>query len=444
MNVQRQSAVAAVVLLVAVATSCRGAPAPSDAGATGRDGGDTQPVGDARGERDAETAGRDVAEAGDAADPSCRSNGCLIGWKHLGTFSERQIEPLLDDGVSIDNGYAVFEMRYMTDGREALATVTVPSGDQRPSGGYHVVANNHGTTGLNDRCALAGEPTGVGLAGLFGARGAIGVAPDYPGLGTPGWHPYLVARVEARAALDALRATSNLAERLEVPVSGRYAMVGLSQGGHATLAAAAAQPDYAPELDVRAFAAAAPPSVWESHWRASVGTSGPHQVFQAMLVFAWARHYGWSGPGLWTPDFRSRVDSIMRETCVFEPRSFENTMLPRIGRKPDAIFSEAFLSAYRSGDWGPYAAFDRWFERNRLDVFSQQAPVRIYQGSADQTVPRETTDELVDELKEGEVDIQYRVVQGGTHTDVAFGPVAQKQRRTEESVTWVLDRLASP
>jgi len=39
------------------------------------------------------------------------------------------------------------------------------------------------------------------------------------------------------------------------------------------------------------------------------------------------------------------------------------------------------------------------------------------------------------------VTIDYRVVAGGGHVDVAFGFVAQAQRRTEESIAWIRDRL---
>ena len=37
-------------------------------------------------------------------------------------------------------------------------------------------------------------------------RGSVVAATDYPGLGTPGTHPYLVGDSEARAVIDFVRA----------------------------------------------------------------------------------------------------------------------------------------------------------------------------------------------------------------------------------------------
>jgi hypothetical protein len=44
-----------------------------------------------------------------------------------------------------------------------------------------------------------------GLADIL-AKGYVVVATDYPGLGTPGIHPYLIGISEARAVLDSVRA----------------------------------------------------------------------------------------------------------------------------------------------------------------------------------------------------------------------------------------------
>jgi Secretory lipase len=73
-----------------------------------------------------------------------------------------------------------------------------------------VLAWAHGTTGIRPPCAPSLEPdSGIGripeLQRLIEA-GTVIVATDYPGLGTPGTHPYLIGASEGRAVLDALRA----------------------------------------------------------------------------------------------------------------------------------------------------------------------------------------------------------------------------------------------
>ncbi len=71
------------------------------------------------------------------------------------------------------------------------------------------------------------------------------VATDYPGLGTPGPHPYLIGESEGRAVLDSVRA----ARAIEKAHAGkRFVVWGHSQGGHAALFAGELARRYAPEL----------------------------------------------------------------------------------------------------------------------------------------------------------------------------------------------------
>jgi len=423
--------------------ACSGGASDVDAG-TDAARADAASSSDAAGSADASADASDAATSTTRPDPACVINGCVRSAGKVGDFSLGFLEPLLDPGVSIDNGYTVWTLEYVTDGATSLATVTLPFAVDAPAEGWAVVANDHGTTGVGDVCKLSGTVAGAGLAGLFGARGMIGVATDYPGLGTPGVHPYLVSEVEARATLDALRAARDLATWLRVPVSGRYAVVGLSQGGHAALAAAAAHASYAPELDIRAFGAAAPASVWEEQWRAGVLVDGPHLAFHALMVYAWAEHYGYAGPSLWADGVGTRIDSIMNAGCVVPLPIAPTTLTAALGERADAIFSAPFLSAYRSGEWGDFADFQTWFAANRIGAYEQTAPLRIYQGDADTIVPEPGSRALVDDLRAGGVEVDYRVVPGGEHTTVAFGFVASDELRTEESVAWIRALVEAP
>jgi len=421
--------------------ACSGSAAGVDSGTDASVGVDSGVRLDASGGMDASP---DAATSSTRPDPTCATNGCLRSASKVGDFSLSFLEPLLEPGVNIDNGYTVWTVEYVTDGDTSLATVTLPFAVDAPPAGWAIVANDHGTSGVGDVCKLSGTVAGAGLAGLFGARGMIGVATDYPGLGTPGVHPYLVSEVEAHASLDALRAARNLATWLRVPLSERYAVVGLSQGGHAALAAAAAHASYAPELDIRAFGATAPASVWEEQWRTGVLVDGPHLAFHALMVYAWADHYDYAGPNVWADGVRTQVDSIMNADCVVPLPIAPTTLTAALGERADAIFSPPFLSAYRGGAWGDFADFHSWFTLNRVGAYEQTAPLRIYQGDADTTVPEAGTRALVDELRAGGVEVEYQVVPGGEHTTVAFGFVASDELRTEESIAWVRGLVEAP
>jgi dienelactone hydrolase len=383
---------------------------------------------------------RDDAKA--AGDPHCTTTGCLRIARVIGDYSRESLLPYLDAGVQIDNGYTVIVIEYMTRDRPSLATVTIPFPRAVPDGGYHIVANAHGTVGLDDPCQLADTTYGTGLAGLFGARGAIGVAPDYPGLGTPGILPYLVSDIEGAAVLDALRATRALAQSLGIALSGRYAAVGLSEGGHAVLAAAALHRSYAPELDIRAFGASGPASVYFEQWQRGIASDGDHIPYYAMLFYAWGSHYGYTGPSFWTTSLRDQIDHIMDSDCSFDFGGTRTTYQSALGTAADQIFEPKFLAAYRAGAFPQTASvFTDAFGRNRIVPYTQTAPLAIWQGDADTTVFEQDTSQLVAALRKGGVTLDYNVVPGAEHTTTAFGFVAQHQAATDQSIAWVFGQL---
>ena len=87
---------------------------------------------------------------------------------------------------------------------EVSGVVIAPRGPQ-PPGGRPVVAWAHPTTGVVSRCAPS--LARVVFASIQGLRemldrGYVVAATDYPGLGTPEVHPYLVGTSEARAVLE--------------------------------------------------------------------------------------------------------------------------------------------------------------------------------------------------------------------------------------------------
>ncbi|MEU5438271.1 alpha/beta fold hydrolase [Streptomyces sp. NPDC020719] len=119
-------------------------------------------------------------------------------------------------------------------------TVLLPPGAP-PRGGWPVVSWAHGTTGVADSCApshmtnLGSDVYARELRALLRAGYAV-TASDYPGLGTPGMHTYLVGADEGNAVVDIVTAARHL-----LPGLGNvWFAVGHSQGGQAALFAAQA------------------------------------------------------------------------------------------------------------------------------------------------------------------------------------------------------------
>jgi hypothetical protein len=144
----------------------------------------------------------------------------------------------------------------------AVSGVVVTPTDDPPAGGWPIIAWAHGTTGVDRRCAPSIDYAEAGLVRvpevpqLLSAGTAI-VFTDYPGLGTPGPHPYLVGESEGRSVIDSIRAARQL---LGASASDTAAIYGHSQGGHAAVWADQISATYAPELHIAGVAAMAPPT----------------------------------------------------------------------------------------------------------------------------------------------------------------------------------------
>ena len=163
----------------------------------------------------------------------------------------------------------------------------VPEGPV-PQGGRPIIAWAHPTTGVVPRCApslaLFVFQQIQGLRDMV-ERGYAVAATDYPGLGTPGPHPYLVGISEGRAVLDFVRAAR------AVPGVGdgrRFAVWGHSQGGQASLYTGILAKAYAPELDLVGVAAAAPATELARLMADDLNTNGGRNL-AAMTLWSWAR-----------------------------------------------------------------------------------------------------------------------------------------------------------
>ena len=129
---------------------------------------------------------------------------------------------------------AAYRILYRSTGlhNEPIAVsgiVVVPEGPV-PAGGRPIVAWAHPTTGVVPRCApslaLFVFRQIQGLRNMV-QRGYVVSATDYPGLGTPGPHPYLVGISEGRAVLELrARGTRATARRRRTALRGVGAFAG--------------------------------------------------------------------------------------------------------------------------------------------------------------------------------------------------------------------------
>lgn len=190
-----------------------------------------------------------------------------------------------------------------------LAPVAPLSPEGRP-----VVAWAHPTTGVMPNCApslMRPAYTLIPNVSSLLQAGYIVVATDYPGLGTPSPHPYLVGESEGRAVLDSVRAVHALA----IGANDQYGVWGHSQGGHAVLFAGQLAGDYMPEYDLLGVAAAAPATDLTDLLATNLGRSAG-SLFIAQALVAWDMYYPEvSIEDVVKPEYVDRVRRI-GERCV--------------------------------------------------------------------------------------------------------------------------------
>jgi len=372
-------------------------------------------------------------------DYDCEENGCIRWALFLGDYPKEELEAVLEWNINIENGYSVWQVGYWTWGQETRATFAIPYGIAPPEEGWSFAVNNPGTVGVGDSCALSKSIGAAGLAGYFGARGFWGITLDYPGLGYAGSHPYLVSEVNGRASLDAIRAATNFSERFSIPTSAKAVMAGLSQGGHTTFAAASLRRTYATELDIRAYAVAAPASVLPQHWTPYIQTPGSHLVYHALVAYAWSSYYGHSGEPIWAEGIQDSIEDIMENHCI---ASLSNSTLEEeLGTTPEDIFSPSYLADYSNNTFERYDFLSQGFEANQVKAFEQYVPIRFYQGQLDDVVPLTDSQELVSILEEAGMSIDLVLEPAGHHTDVAFSFLGVHQLATPEAIEWLKSNL---
>ena len=277
-------------------------------------------------------------------------------------------------GLQLNPAASVWRILYHSRDRDdrdiAVSGFAIVPTAEIPAGGRQVYVWAHRTVGLGDQCAPSHEirdnlpPYG----GQQLERGAVLVATDYEGLGTPGVPTSTVAAAEGHAVLDSVRAVADLPN---VGSLGTVVLAGHSQGGRAALVAAEIAPEYAPELRVVGALALAPgvelPALVD-HLVASPGADG------IALIGAIGLRAGYPELDLSTTYTTSALDDIARiETECLDDTFARYQELPTtdvIRRAPsDLPDLQAMLEANSPGAIVP------------------TVPVFLAHGDADEQVP---------------------------------------------------------
>ncbi len=336
-----------------------------------------------------------------------------------GTILRR--EPSLD---SLPEGAQAWRIMYLSAGLNGepipvTGTVVAPAGQgdaPRP-----IIAWAHGTTGILPECGVSHTRDPYqqtpAVARML-EEGFVVTITDYPGLGTPGMHPYMVGRVAAHSVLDSVRAARQIPE---VNAGNEFVVWGASQGGNSSLWTAQLASGYAPELQLLGAAASAP--AIDLRGIAEYNLDKPAGgIFLGLVFAAWDAIYPAAAlDAIIKPEERENFDRII-EPCFTAAAGFlrvrENLRTPEEYLSVDILSTEPWptLFAENTPD-GP------------IDV-----PLLIAHGTVDPLIPMALNEaEAARRCVAGE-DVQFARYPGSTH-----------DARDDTAIYilgWVLDRFA--
>jgi pimeloyl-ACP methyl ester carboxylesterase len=281
------------------------------------------------------------------------------------------------------------------------------------------VAWSHGTTGLADQCAPSASqavfwPEARAAVAALLKKGWTVAAPDYPGLGTVQPHPYLVGNSEGRSIIDSVKAARNLDSAL----SNQYAVDGHSQGGQGALFAGQLAPAYDGALVLKGVAAIAPASNLDLIAPYIPGTPG-----QGYLVMA-------------LHGINAVEPAFLPANYLAAPAKLRSPVLAT-GCLNEILARYAPLTAGQLVPNGVVApiVLSKLAQYGNPAKVAPSAPILIVQGTADDAVPVDFTDILVDQLEYfGTQPVEYVRLEGQTHDGAVFASV-------DRVATWLAARF---
>ena len=300
--------------------------------------------------------------------------------------------------------------------------VLVPQDRPRPVGGWQIVVDAHGASGIGADCApsLMRDLYHGNQMVRFLEQGYVVVAPDYAGLGTTG-RPELVNKTaEAEDIAGAVRSA-----RQAVPgLSGNWVLWGHSQGGGAALGFAERQRKH-PVRGYRGVVVTSPAADLPT-LAAHVATTAPYGGFAPLL----AQGAAYSNPKidvgrLLTPGAVARLDAARRgclgvTTAVYADLIGSTLVQPGYSRDPH---------------------FTRYLRANSLGHERVAGPVLFLQGGADTVTPASVNAKVAAELRSKGSQVTYRVYDGLEHD--TYGAVTGiDDGAMPDILAWVKARFA--
>ena len=336
--------------------------------------------------------------------------------------------------VEARHGVEIHRLLYTTYSAPGLQTqasaLAVLPRDPSPAEPPVALVWAHGTWGSADSCAPSLKiPLGAYFGIVYATLGYAVVLPDYPGLGTPGPHPYLVRDTTGMAVADSLRALLALGEKLGSPISPRSFVLGHSQGGHAAISARPfLEGPYGEGVDYLGAVAFAPAGAFKRLFEGYSTRTGPPSPFFVLAWHAWLARAGIRV----TEVFRSPYDRLVPQWA--ESYCLDDLTANLPGDR-NLVYTDELQAAFRDGFTSlPHLgkiALDHAAPR-----FPATTPLLLLQGDADTLIWPKIADWIVEQGCEVGAGIEHETVPDADHAGIV------EPERLLRAHDWVQARLA--
>ncbi|MEV5965178.1 alpha/beta fold hydrolase [Kribbella sp. NPDC051952] len=344
-------------------------------------------------------------------------------WALPGTVIRKQVTTDYSvGGVTVPATRIMYHSR-TSSGRDVATTavVLVPKG-KAPAGGWPVVVDAHGSSGIGRPCApsLMKDLYHGNQMLAFVNRGFAVVAPDYAGLGTDGKPELVNKTAEANDVIFGQQA----ARRVRSDLSSRWVLWGHSQGGGAAMGVAERQrilpqPGY---LGTVLTSPVADLSEVVAHVAATPG----YGAFAAMI--AQGAHFS---------------DPSVQPQRLLSAEAYSRIGITAVGCLGAAFAAYADLTGPQlvTPAYSTDPAFRKYLRDNSAGTRALGGPVLLLQGEADTVVPVGVTDQIAKNLCRLGTRLTYKTYPGLEH-DTYPWVQGIDDGAMPDILAWTADRFA--
>ena len=278
---------------------------------------------------------------------------------------------------------------------------------------HSILSIQHGTVTKRSNVASVNPMnSSAGLTGLLtAALGYVTLVPDYAGFGDSDiMHPYIHAESLSNSVVDMLKAATSYCIENDISLSGKLFLTGYSEGGYATMAAQRLiEKEYS---DIFSLTAVAP-------------MAGPYDLYTTAQEILTSDDYSWPAyMGFLITAYDdlynfNKLDVVFKEPYSQQMQDYydgSHTFVEINQQLPQAVtelFNAEFLDDFLSGI---EQDFTNAFKENGLLDWSPIAPVRLYHGMLDSTVPYSIAVLAADSLgANGAIDLELMGIPDADH-----------------------------